>query len=73
MARAPPNRPVGVVLVRDRRPEQRQQPVAEELGHCSLVAMHPFEHHVEAAGHDRVSVLGIEPLGDAREADDVGE
>ena len=29
--------------------------------------------HVEAAVHERVQLLRIDPLGDRREADDVGE
>ena len=53
---------MGVVLVRDRRPEQCHHAVAQKLIDRSLVAMHRVERHRERAIHDRVDVLGVEAL-----------
>ena len=64
---------VGVILVRERRAEEGEHPVAEELGDGPLVAVDLLEHHVEAAAHDGVRVLWVEFLGEAGEPDHVGE
>ena len=64
---------VCVILVRDRRAEERQHPVAEELRHGAFEAVDGLEHDVEAPSHERVSVLGIEALRHPGEANDVGE
>ena len=55
-------RAMGVVLVSDRRPEQRHHAVAEELVDRALVAMHLVQDHLEGAVHDRVDFLGVEAL-----------
>ena len=55
-------RAMGVVLVSDRRPEQRHHAVAEELVDRALVAVHLVQDHLEGAVHDRVDFLGVEAL-----------
>ena len=62
-----------VVLVGDRRAEQRHDAVAEELVDRALVAVDLGQHQLEGAGHEGVDVLGIEALGDRGEAGDVHE
>ena len=62
-----------VVLVRDRRPEERHEPVAEELVGCPLVTVDLGEHGLERAVDQRVHVLGIESLGNRGESGDIGE
>src|SRR5262249_52378208 len=61
-------RALSVVLVRDRRPEERHHPVAEELVDRALVIVNRIEDHLEDAVHDRVDVFGIELLGDRRKS-----
>ena len=64
---------MGVVLVRDRRAEQRHHAVAQELVDRSLVAVHFGQDDFEGPIHDAVDVLGVEALGHGREARHVGE
>ena len=66
-------RALGVVLVRDRRAEERHHPVAEELVDRPLVAVDRAQDHLEGAVHDRVDVLGVELLGHRGEARHVRE
>jgi hypothetical protein len=58
LARAP-----RVVLVSDRRAEERHDPVACELVDRALPAMHGVEHDLEGAVHDHVEVFGVEGSG----------
>ena len=51
-----------VVLVRDRRPEDRHDAVAQELVDRALVAVHLGQHQVEGAAHQPVDLFRIEPL-----------
>ena len=52
-------RPLGVILVRDRRPEQGHHSVTEELVDHAFVAVHLVEDHLEGAVHDGVDVFGV--------------
>ena len=61
-------RPLGVTLVRDRRPEQRHHPVAEELVDRPFVAVHLVQDHLEGAVHDGADVFGVELFRHRREA-----
>ena len=63
----------GVILVGDRRAEERHDPVSRELIHGALVAVHRLHHAVEAPVHDLVQLLGIDPRRQGRESGDVGE
>jgi hypothetical protein len=67
------DRAFGVVLVRDRRPEDREHAVAEELGHPSAVALDlaldPRVERPERALH----LLRIGAVRPRREADEVAE
>ena len=65
--------PARVVLVRDGRPEQRHDAVAEELIDRALVAVHLGQHEVEGPAHEPVDFLGIEAGGQGREPGDVHE
>ncbi len=62
-----------VVLVRQRRPEERHDTVAQELVDRALVLVDAVEDDLEGAIHDRVNVLGVQPLGHRGEARHVGE
>ena len=62
-----------VVLVRDRRAEERHHAVARELIHGALVAVHRLHDRLKAAVHDAVQILGIEARRERGEARDVGE
>jgi haloalkane dehalogenase len=61
------------VLERERRAEKRHDAVAGELDDGAFVAVDLVEHVAEAAVHERAHLLGVDALGDARRADDVGE
>ncbi len=62
-----------VVLVGDRRAEERHEPVAEELVDRAFVAMHLGERGLEEAAEEDVHALGAEPLGQRGRADHVAE
>src|SRR5262249_6879643 len=69
-------RPAGalrVILVRDRRAEERHDAVAGELVHRPLEAVHARGEDGEEAIDDPVPVLGIELLGELHRALHVGE
>ena len=66
-------RPARVVLVRDRRAEQRHETVAQELIDGALVAMDLSQRAVEEAAQQRVHFVGAELLGERRRTDDVAE
>ena len=65
--------PPRAVLVRDGRAEERHHAVARVLVDGALEAVDLGGDPLEAPVHDRVHVLGVELLGEAREPGDVGE
>ena len=65
--------PLGVVLLRDRRPPDRHHRVADELLHGSAVALDQPPAGVEVAGQQFAHLLGVSGFGGAREADQVSE
>ena len=64
---------MGVVLVGDRRAEQRHHTIAEELVDGPLVAVDGLDDDLERPVHDRVDLLGVQALRHRREAGDVAE
>jgi hypothetical protein len=64
---------LGVVLVRERRAEQRHHAVAGVLVHGALEAMHAVGEEGEEAIHHRVPFLGVHLLGECHRALHVGE
>jgi hypothetical protein len=64
---------LGVVLVRDRRPEQRHDAVARVLVDRALEAVHALAQDLEEAVEDAVPLLGVELLGQLYRALHVGE
>jgi hypothetical protein len=58
--------PARVVLVGDGRAEQRHDPVAQELVHRALVAVHLGQHELEGPAHELVHLLGVEARRTAR-------
>ena len=67
------HRALRMVLVGDRRAEERHDAVAEELVHRAFVPVHLGQHELERARHQRVHVLGVEPRRERGEAGDVHE
>ena len=65
--------PVGVVLVRDRRPEQRDDRVAEHLVDDAAVGLDVGDEQREGGVDEALDLFGVAALGERREADDVGE
>ena len=63
----------GVVLVGDRRPEQRHQAVAHQPADGALVAVDGVHHHLHGAVQQPLGVLGVEARDQLGRADDVGE
>ncbi len=53
--------PLRMVLVGDRRAEERHDAVTEELVHRALVPVDLGQHELERVRHERVHVLGVEP------------
>ena len=49
-----------MVLVGDRRAEERHDAVAGELVDGALPAVHGVEHELECAVHDAVELFGVE-------------
>ena len=64
---------LGIVAVRDRRPEDAHHRVADELLHDAPVALHLGASAVVVAGQDRADVLGIEALRPRGEPHQVDE
>ncbi len=62
-----------IVLVGDRRTEEGQHPVAEELGDRAVVAPDGCADDAVGAGDDLLPFFGVEALGDRGRADDIGE
>ena len=56
-----------------RRAEEGQDAVAQELGDRALVAVDGLAHTLVGAGDDLAPVLRVHRLGQRRRADDVGE
>ena len=67
------HRALGVVLVPDRRPEQREQPVALQLRDRAVEAPHLARDQRDDLIEEELRALGPELLSDRRRADDVGE
>ena len=67
------HRTAGMILVRDRCPEQRHEPVAEELVDGSGVAVHLGQRVLEEAVDDLVKILRPQLPGQVAGAHDVAE
>jgi hypothetical protein len=65
--------PDRMILVANRRTEERHEAISEELVYRALVPMDLGKHHIEGAVHQAVDVLGIQALGQRGEARDVHE
>ena len=63
----------GVVLVGDRRPEQRHDPVPGELVDGALEAVHARAQDREEAIHDPPPLLGVALLGELHRAHHIRE
>ena len=64
---------LGVILMRDRRAEQRHHAVAGELVDRALEPMHAVGRDPEKVFDDTEPSFGIEPLGEGHRAFDIGE
>ena len=62
-----------MILVRDRRAEQREDAVAGRLHDVAVVAMHRVDHQLERRIDDRARLLGVEVLHQLGRALDVRE
>ncbi len=65
--------PLRMILVRDRRPEQREDPVAGGLHHIALVAMRRFAHQLERGIDQAARLLRVEVFDQLHRALDIGE
>ncbi len=68
-----PHRPLGVVLLRHRRPPDRHHRVADELLDRAAVALDQRPRRLEVARQQLPRLLRIPALGRGREPDQVGE
>ena len=64
---------MGVILIRDRRPEQRHHPVTKELVDDTFVAVHLVQDHLEGRVHDDVDFFGVKLLRHRHEARHIRE
>ncbi len=62
-----------VVLVGERRAEQRHHTVPEHLVHRTLVAVHRFHHPVQRGVEQRTRLFRVAPVEQFQRAADVGE
>ncbi len=65
--------PLGVVLVRDRGPEEREHAVAGEVLHGAAERFHRGHHASDRIADDELQLLGVEAFPERRRADEVGE
>ena len=68
-----PNRPLGVVLVGDRRPEDGHDRIADELLDRASEALEVGLDLLVVRAQERLDVLGVEALRACRETDEVRE
>ena len=54
------DRALGIVLVRDRRPEEREDTVAGEILHRSAERLDGLDHPPDRAAEDLAGVLGVQ-------------
>jgi hypothetical protein len=66
-------RALRMVLVRDRRPEQRKNPVAGGLNDVPVVAMRRVDHQLERRINDGAGLLRVEVAHKFGRALDIGE
>ena len=66
-------RALRMVLMGDRRAEQREDAVAGRLHDIAVVAMHRVDHQLQRRVDDRARLLGIEVAHQLGRALDVGE
>ena len=66
-------RPHRVILVRERRAEERHDAVAHHLVHRALVAVHRFHHVLEHGVEERARLLGVAVGEQLHRALEVGE
>ena len=64
---------LGIVLVRARKAEVGEHPVAQEAGDVPAPALHDLAAAVAVGAHQRAHVLGIEAAGERGRADEVAE
>jgi hypothetical protein len=64
---------LGVIFMRDRRPEESHDAVAGVLVHGTFEAVHPLGEDGEELVEDRVPLLRVELLGQLHRARHVGE
>ena len=62
-----------MILMGDRRAEQRHDPVAHDLVDGALVAMHGIHHHADRAIEDAARLFRVSAFDDRERALDVGE
>ena len=62
-----------VILMTNRRAEERHEAIAEELVHGALVTVDPGKHQLEGAVHQGGDVLEIQALGQRGETRDIHE
>jgi hypothetical protein len=67
------HRPLGIVLVRGRRPEHRHRRVADELLHRPAEVLQTLAQDCVERGQRTADVLDVHPLAAAGEADEVGK
>ncbi|CAB4713400.1 unannotated protein [freshwater metagenome] len=65
--------PLGIVVVRDRRTEERNDAVADDLVHVPAEKDHVLHHLLEDAVHESLHLLRVCVLGQCGEPDDVRE
>ena len=68
-----PHGPIGVVLVRDRSAEQRDDRIAEHLVDDTAVRLDVADQLLEDGVDQALHLLGISVLGQRREPDEIGE
>ncbi len=68
-----PDRPLGVVFVRDRCPPHGHDRVADELLDDPAVALDDRSRHIEVGAQERPDVLRVTLLGHRGEADQIEE
>src|SRR5262245_62897989 len=65
--------PLGVILMRNWRPEQGKDAIAQRLSYIALIAMHGVHHELQGGVNDGAGFFGIEAFNESGRAFEISK